>query len=75
MAITAMATVPERVSVLETKVDNIEEKIDDLKLNVKDMHDCLDRTREDIMEQLAVMHKTNVEQHGDMATKIKELSC
>jgi len=73
MATTAMATVPERVSVLETKVDNIEEKIDDLKLNVKDMHECLDRTREGIMEQLAVMHKTNIEQHGDMATKIKEL--
>ena len=69
----ALATVPERVSVLETKVDNIEEKIDDLKSDVKEMHDCLDRTRDSIMEQLAVMHKVNVEQHGDMAGKIKDL--
>ena len=70
---TALATVPERVSVLETKVDNIQEKIDELKTDVKDMHDCLDRTRDSIMDQLAVMHKINVEQHGDMATKIIEL--
>ena len=38
----ALSTVPERVSVLETKVDNIEEKIDELKADVKEMHDCLD---------------------------------
>ena len=73
MAREALATVPERVSVLETKVDNIEEKIDDLKVDVKDMHDCLDKTRDSIMDQLAVMHNANVNQHGDMADKIKAL--
>lgn len=73
MAREALATVPERVSVLETKVDNIEEKIDDLKVDVKDMHDCLDKTRDSIMDQLAVMHQANVDQHGDMADKIKAL--
>lgn len=73
MAREALATVPERVSVLETKVDNIEEKIDDLKVDVKDMHDCLDKTRDSIMDQLAVMHKVNVDQHSDMAGKIKAL--
>jgi len=73
MAREALATVPERVSVLETKVDNIEEKIDNLKTDVKDMHDCLDRTRDSIMDQLAVMHQTNVDQHSDMAGKIKDL--
>ena len=69
----ALATVPERVSVLETKVDNIEEKIDDLKTDVKDMHECLDRTRDSIMNQLKVMHDSNVDQHGELASKIKEL--
>ena len=73
MATATLATVPERVSVLETKVDNIEEKIDDLKINIKDMHDCLDKTRDDIMDQLAVMHQANVDQHSDMAGKIKDL--
>jgi hypothetical protein len=73
MATSALATVPERVSVLETKVDNIEEKIDDLKADVKEMHDCLDRTREDIMGQLKVMHDANITQHGELAGKIKDL--
>ena len=73
MASAALATVPERVSVLETKVDNLEEKIDDLKVDVKDMHDCLDRTRDGIMAQLKVMHDANVSQHGELAGKIKDL--
>lgn len=73
MASAALATVPERVSVLETKVDNIEEKIDDLKVDVKDMHDCLDNTRDGIMAQLKVMHDINVDQHGELAGKIKDL--
>ena len=73
MATAALATVPERVSVLETKVDNIEEKIDDLKVDVKEMHDCLDNTRDGIMAQLKVMHEANVSQHGELAGKIKEL--
>jgi hypothetical protein len=61
-AAVALATVPERVSVLETKVDNIEEKLDDIKVDVKDMHDCLDRTRDQVLEQLAAMtgeYRTN----------------
>lgn len=47
--------VAERVSVLETKVENIDEKIDDLKVDVKDMHDCLDRTRDLLDSKLDVM--------------------
>jgi hypothetical protein len=73
MAKTSLATVPERVSVLETKVDNIEEKIDNLKIDVKDMHDCLDKTRDDIMDQLKGMHGENIEQHDNMLGKIKDL--
>jgi len=72
-AAVALATVPERVSVLETKVDNIEEKLVDLKGDVKDMHDCLDRTREGIMEQLETMNKTSCEQHAELAGKISNL--
>ena len=41
-----MPTQAERLAVVETKVANIEEKIDILKADVKDVHDCLDRTRE-----------------------------
>lgn len=55
--VTKIASIPtqERVSVLETKVEIIDEKLDDLKLDVKDMHDCLDRTRDQVNEKLDVM--------------------
>ncbi len=69
----ALATVPERVSVLETKVDNIEEKLDDIKVDVKDMHDCLDRTRDGIMLELQSMNKNSCEQHAELAGKISDL--
>jgi len=68
-----LATVPERVSVLETKVDNIEEKLDDIKVDVKDMHDCLDRTRDGIMQELQIMNKNSCEQHAELAAKINNL--
>jgi len=68
-----LATVPERVSVLETKVDNIEEKLDDIKVDVKDMHDCLDRTRDGIMQELQTMNKNSCEQHAELAGKINDL--
>lgn len=52
-----MEAVPtqERVSVLETKVEAIDEKLDDLKVDVKDVHDCLDRTRDQVNEKLDTM--------------------
>lgn len=72
-AVTALQTVPERVSVLETKVDNIEEKIDDLKVDVKDMHDCLDQTRDRVLAQLDVMtaeYRTNAANYYQHADKL-----
>lgn len=41
-----MPSQAERLAVVETKVVNIEEKLDDIKTDVKDMHDCLDQTRD-----------------------------
>jgi hypothetical protein len=72
-AAVALATLPERVSVLETKVDNIEEKLDDIKVDVKDMHDCLDRTRDGIMQELQLMNKNSCDQHAELAGKINDL--
>ena len=54
-AVPQLATLPERVIVLETKVDNIEEKLIDLKSDVKEMHDCLDRTRDEVLDELKGM--------------------
>ncbi len=74
-AAVALATVPERVSVLETKVDNIEEKLDDIKVDVKEMHDCLDRTRDEVLAQLGVMtgeYRTNAKAYYEHADKLNE---
>ena len=41
-----MATTSERIGIVETKVQNLTEKVEDIKVDVKDLHDCLDRTRD-----------------------------
>jgi len=68
-----MATVAERVSVVEVQVANLDEKLDDIKVDVKEMHDCLDRTGETISKTLADMREESSNQHKELAGKIKEL--
>jgi chromosome segregation ATPase len=75
-AVAQLAHLPERVSVLETKVDNIEEKLSDLKVDVRDMHDCLDQTRDRVLAQLDVMtgeYRTNAEKYYEHANHLNEL--
>lgn len=50
-----MATTGERLGVVEVKVQNLTEKLDDLKTDVKDIHDCLDRTRDLLDNKLDTM--------------------
>jgi hypothetical protein len=57
-----MPTQAERLSVVETKVHHVDEKLDELKTDVKDMHDCLDNTREILSAKLEKMqdeYRTN----------------
>jgi phage shock protein A len=72
-AVAQLAALPERVSVLETKVENINEKLVDLKVDVKEMHDCLDNTRDTVLAQLDVMtneYRTNAKAYYDHADKL-----
>ena len=55
LAQSQLAELPERVGIVETKVEAIKEQISDLKFDVKEMHDCLDKTRDDVMAELAKM--------------------
>ena len=50
-----MPTTQERLGIVETKVQNLTEKVDDLKTDVKDVHDCLDRTRDQLDNKLDTM--------------------
>ena len=68
-----MATTVERIGIVETKVENLSEKLDDLKVDVKDMHDCLDKTRDDLKSQLELMYNASCEQHAELAKKIGNL--
>lgn len=70
-----MATTVERLGIVETKVENINEKIDDIKIDVKDMHDCLDRTRDSVMEKLGEMteeYRTNATRYYEHADKLND---
>jgi len=68
-----MATTVERIGIVETKVENLNEKMDDLKVDVKDMHDCLDKTRDSLVEKLDEMYTASCDQHAELAKKISNL--
>jgi len=72
-AVAQLAVLPERVSVLETQVENINEKLGDLKIDVKEMHDCLDQTRDllaDKLEKMQAEYRTNSSKYFDHADKL-----
>ena len=68
-----MASTVERLGIVETKVENLDSKIDDLKADVKEMHDCLDRTGDSLHAALKEMTKNSAEAHDDLAKKISDL--
>jgi flagellar capping protein FliD len=68
-----MATTAERLGIVETKVHTLDEKLDDLKVDVKDVHDCLDKTRDDLTEQLKTMYDASCTQHSALAKEINAL--
>jgi phage shock protein A len=72
-AVAQLAQLPERVSVLETQVDNINEKLVDLKADVKEMHDCLDNTRDllaDKLEKMQEEYRVNSDKYFEHADKL-----
>jgi uncharacterized coiled-coil protein SlyX len=72
-AVAQLATLPERVSVLETKVENINDKLIDLKADVKEMHECLDNTRDllaDKLEKMQEEYRLNSSKYFEHADKL-----
>jgi chromosome segregation ATPase len=65
-ASTALSTLPERVSVVEVKIENMDVKLDDIKDDVKELSTNLTKT-------LAQMQEASTKQHGELAGKIKDL--
>jgi predicted nucleic acid-binding Zn-ribbon protein len=72
-AVAQLAALPERVAVVEIKVEAINEKLLDIKSDVKDMHDCLDNTRDLLSSKLKEMSEESNSQHEELAAKINDL--
>jgi uncharacterized coiled-coil protein SlyX len=72
-AVAQLAALPERVAVVEIKVEAINEKLSDIKTDVKEMHDCLDNTRDLLAEKLKEMSEASNSQHAELAGKIGDL--
>jgi hypothetical protein len=68
-----MASAAERLGIVETKVVNLDSKMDELKVDVKDMHDCLDKTRDLLADQLKCMAEASGKQHAELAKKISDM--
>ena len=79
-AIAQMATLPERVAVVETKInamidciESIKESQKDIRNDVKDVHDCLDNTREmlaDKLEKMQEEYRANSVKYFEHAEKL-----
>ena len=79
-AVAQMATLPERVAVVETKLDamvvcieSIKESQKDIRGDVKDLHDCLDNTREllaDKLEKMQDEYRVNSTKYFEHAEKL-----
>jgi chromosome segregation ATPase len=68
-----LAELPERVGVVETKVESIKEQLTELKSDVKDMHDCLDQTRDRVLAELDKMqdeYRANSTKYFEHADKL-----
>ena len=72
-AVAQLTALPERVAVVEIKVEAINEKLSDIKADVKEMHDCLDNTRDLLAEKLKEMSEASNSQHAELAGKIGDL--
>jgi len=68
-----MASTAERLGVVETKVENLNEKVDELKFEIKDLHECLDRTRDGLAEKLDTMYNASCDQHKALASDLEKL--
>jgi uncharacterized protein YPO0396 len=65
--------ISERVAIVETKVDAMITCIDEIKTDVRDMHDCLDKTRDEVMAELKNMNQMSTDQHNELSSKVGDL--
>jgi chaperonin cofactor prefoldin len=66
-------TINSRVAVLETQVEAISVKIDEVRSDIKEVHACLHKTRELILDQIENLRKQQQQAHEQQNTRISSL--
>ena len=61
------------IAVLQVQFKNLDEKIDDLKVEVKDLHDCLDRNMNETKIILKEFQDANKASHDELAEKLSSI--
>jgi predicted nuclease with TOPRIM domain len=61
------------IAVLQVQFRNMDEKIDDLKVEVKDLHDCLDRNMDETKLILKEFQEANNKSHDELVEKFASL--
>ena len=61
------------VAVLQLEVNNLHEKVDELKIDVRDLHDCLDRNMNETREFLEKFQAESNRQHNELADKVSNI--
>ena len=61
------------VAVLQSEVKNLHEKVDELKIDVRDLHDCLDRNMNETREFLEKFQAESNKQHNELADKVSSI--
>ena len=61
------------VAVLQLEVNNLHEKVDELKIDVRDLHDCLDRNMNETREFLEKFQAESNRHHNELADKVSSI--
>jgi DNA-binding transcriptional regulator YiaG len=66
-------TLNSRVAVLETRVEAISVKLDEVRADIKEVHVCLHKTRELILDQIENLRTQENTQHDKFNTRLSQL--
>jgi ribosomal 50S subunit-associated protein YjgA (DUF615 family) len=66
-------TVNSRVAVLETKVEAISSKLDEVRNDIKEVHACLHKTRELILNEVKALRESDNQEHREQNQRIMSL--
>jgi lipid II:glycine glycyltransferase (peptidoglycan interpeptide bridge formation enzyme) len=61
------------IAVLQVQVSNLSEKVDDLKVELYEIHECIEKNNESTMAMLKEFKDSNAESHNSLSEKVSSL--